>query len=132
MSEDGRRPGFGAVDHLHSVFPKSPTFPLWENDNRYYPAVKNGFCQGKTTEFMMAPSRGKSSTLSFPEVGHHATPFFGQVIDLSGLKHYSNGCATRDSAATAGGLGESHRPRGTNPKLMQTFGSYGSALRIYY
>ena len=63
----------------------------------------------KTIEFMMAPSRGKSSASSFSEVGHHATPFFGQVIDLSGLKHYSNGCKTRGSAVTAAGLGESHR-----------------------
>ena len=92
----------------------------------------------KTIEFMMAPSRGKSSASSFPEVpevGHHATPFFGQVIDLSGLKHYSNGCKTRGSAATAAGLGESHRPSSSanpNAKLVHTFGSYGSAPIIYY
>ena len=89
----------------------------------------------KTIEFMMAPSRGKSSALSFPEVGRYATPFFGQVIDLSGLKHYSNGCKMRGSAATPAGLGESHRPSSSanpNAKLVHTFGSYGSATIIYY
>ena len=49
------------------------------------------------------------SALSFPEIGRCTVPFFGQVIDLSELKHYSNDCKTRDSAVTPDDLGESHR-----------------------